>query len=695
MNDEQLIVLVEENNADDLSVDQLTAIHARMGESAPLRDSLKQRVQIEQQLSGKLGASNVPVEAILTQVSLLATSALATTTAFSIWSWKVGLSLVVAASVTVYSVVTFLPDEKQPDKPEQPKKVQPEAEKPAPKEKPKPVIPPEPIEEPSPSDIGPEEDLPEDDKNGEQEKTDKGTDKSKDETNQPKGSSGDSGPSGTLLVAQNAEKNVTDKKETQAKDSTTKKYNPKEPWTHSLHYGSPAESFQKLAFDEQYSIKHSLQQTDLDLWFSRIRNHEIRKLKAPWKENTVIRISLKNYSKFRMHFFHQQQGVTVNFHQNHINLIAAYRSRWDPKSGEISPLSLAATDQGRAFALGLKKSYDKKASPKTMDIWHQQGTLVFSRGNIVLLAVPMETKPDSFIFSGGTIHSFQVKLAKDFPQVKPTEKHENILSKLEKSRWKISELSKGHLTKFDDGRIQLSRSSKDERVTAALKIPTDAPAEMVLQLENPAGGTGIYLAQANSVPSWVGMISTNRKKNTMSFNSTYFGDQKHKANKKNWQSAPASIIGNNSWIKIIVGSGQVRCYIGADGINWGRAFNSSTFNHDGYTYLGLFCEKINLPNQITIKRLEYRPLKGLAALVSKELLSKAVFEKNNTTGQWLSTIMKQKPQDIETACVASCLCVASDLWWCAPKAWQPVVYQHGSTSFYSKAVAFSTNCGAR
>ena len=442
----------------------------------------------------------------------------------------------------------------------------------------------------------------------------------------------------------------------------------KEPWQEVMAAQGDLPHFLDVAFQDFETAKSLPRRADLQKWFEPVPGQNYRivevdtqrgrcgvlegsaRLRAPWTVDSSLKLAMENYKGLVLHFYHGNEGITLAYYQDAGDKWAAWRTT--RKAGTMRPetLALTATDDDRA-----RRTEVRFGGP--MEIRWRDGELVFSRGDIVLLTAPLAGLPEDVYFEGrATFLGIAVKRTGDDPVPTPQSQITFETNKPAELPWqwnkadgtKLEALPAGAtFEKLPDGAVRLG--SDKEKVQAFTSLPFAGLGEVILELEGVTPGAGVYLGKELGVPQEVVRFLKNTKDGRLGVKMTYPDDTAEfdlgtMADRVTPMAAP------HCWIKMLMGCGNFRWWISADGQHWAQPEMAVDNVPGNRAFIGLQVVANRPGAQVTLKRIEFRELGGLSALAPKELRDKApVITTTPTLGFWLAEVARLQPVGAEAA----------------------------------------------
>lgn len=338
------------------------------------------------------------------------------------------------------------------------------------------------------------------------------------------------------------------------------------------------------------------------------------RLKAPWPADAVLHLAPFDHQGLVIYFWSGEQGVSLHYYQYPRPLWAAYQIT--RRGNEPRPLSYAliATDNDR---------YDRSGQG-TIEFRHQDGTLVLSRGDLRLLTAPLVAPPLEVYFDKrASFRAFTMYRGLPVPDPLDGPAPNVLTSETPAALEWIARLPSG--SEFNESNnqwVELAADKNTEPAWIAVRVPRPGLYEIIFEVDGATPGTGVHLGDEQGKPlhrvaflreqrtGWamLGYLPVDRN----GFEAT--GDINNQ---------PVPLAGERQWLRLVIGSGNLKCWTSGDGIHWSRAFDPQRSLRGGCASVGLFCEKTANPadkrRRIALRRLQVRELAVLSNVVSAEL----------------------------------------------------------------------------
>lgn len=628
LTDAQLLELIEQTPAEELSPEQLEALRARIHQSPELLAALQERLLMDQYLGDALGGMNVAVEAIF---------AAAEPGPRRNWVyWVLGLATVlVPLAVWIFS---SSPEEEDPDKP---------GITVVRRDDPQPEDPVKP-----PNDPGSEAADP------------KSNDPKPDEPEKPEdpselGTANDSDPMPIEPMPIEPLPAVGELRLPPAGHPDLELWN-------VLAEPVP---FAEAKFADFALERSTMGVEDLRKWLRPI-NGKLREvsqgpplsegthaLTSAWYPDMALRLSLLNHNGLRIHVFHGQQGASFELYSQPRLQWASYLARRDGDESSPRHLALVGTDGGRY----------QRSGAGTVEMRYVDGRLLLSRGDVNLLAVPLPGPPEDVFFEGLIFWQGITAVRSEPPQLETPHRPVVLRSRHPGRMAFRSTLPRGsQLNSLADGRLELTASDIKSRAAATLPIGEPGLYEVILAVDGPQPGTGVFLAdRAGRVLHRVAFAEDSKTGWT-----TYLATQDERTVKvtEDPTKRPAQFAAQRQWLRLVVGSGTCKYYVSADGQFWRSSGERPWQNVDtgGVAALGIYCAPGDDERSITLAHAEVREFVSIDHLIPMDLRNRAlVLDNADDWSEWLEVVERRRPDEIPLDAWREA-CAVRTLWGSPP-----------------------------
>ena len=378
------------------------------------------------------------------------------------------------------------------------------------------------------------------------------------------------------------------------------------------------------------------------------------RLRPRWRPDSVLRLAAFDIDALALHFWNGPQGVTLRYYPHQRpQLLAAYETSRDTDGPEPTITRLLQSDGGR-FA---------RSNAGAIELRHQAGRLVVTRGTTPLLVVPLASPPTEVLLEG-RMRLRSLSMHRGEQVALPTvDAGANLLpaGPIDTLDWLTSAEPAPRLDK-KGGRVTLTSPAEAmpgrQIVWAALPIPDSTPTglcEAVFRIESLTPGCGLFLGDATGQPVQTLFASESDRFDSplMAFGWTSRNGSVPEPRWR-WDVDPenelAPAVGAGSWVKVVVGPGGLKILVSGDGEHWGPAARSPERSIRGaFASVGIFAMADGKPRSITLSAVDVRALSGLASASSDELRLR-VPEWNETAparpADWLTWVMATQPEDV-------------------------------------------------
>ncbi len=433
----------------------------------------------------------------------------------------------------------------------------------------------------------------------------------------------------------------------------------KDPWQEVMAAQGDMPVFQDVAFQDFDTAKTFPRRADLQKWFEPVPGQNYRivetdtqrgrcgvlegsaRLRAPWTKDSALKLAMENYKGLVMHFFHGQEGVTLAYYQDAGDKWAAWKTTRKPGTLRPETLALTATDDDRA-----RRTEVRFGGP--MEIRWRGGELILSRGDVVLLTAPLAGIPEDVYFEGrATFLGIAVKRTRDVPVSLPSPPLVYETNRPAELAWQLSKPDIAKLEKLPDGAVRLSADKAKEKVQAFVPFPFAGLGEVILELDDITPGAGVYLGKEGGEVQEVIRVQKNTRNGQLGVRVTY-PDDTAESDLGTLADRPAPLVGSRCWVKMLFGCGSFRWWISADGKHWAQPEMAADNVPGNRRFIGLQVVANRPDVHLTLKRIEFRELAGLTALAAKDTQDKApAIVAAPTLGFWLAEAARRQPAGVD------------------------------------------------
>jgi outer membrane protein assembly factor BamB len=264
-----------------------------------------------------------------------------------------------------------------------------------------------------------------------------------------------------------------------------------------------------------------------------------------------------------------------------------------------------------------------------------------------LLTVPLDGPPAEIYFDK---HAWLRSFAMYRGEPMPDEKHpagKSVLANTSPAAldWTKQLAKNVNWNKIGDGAVQLSADKGTETSWAAVKLPRLGLYEVVVRLGEVSPGTGVYFGDDTGKPVYVlGFIREQRTgQNIAAFVPSNGGsfDINLDVNQQ-----PIAYCTPGQWLRLVAGSGTLKCWISGDGVHWSRAIDPARGLRGAWSHVGLISFKTNDPRRITLEQLRISELSAISGLADEKLLRQVpatVVTADPNPAAWLARTQESLP----------------------------------------------------
>lgn len=429
------------------------------------------------------------------------------------------------------------------------------------------------------------------------------------------------------------------------------------PWFEAISDPRLPPAFSEVCFDT-FDLMRTLPRRDvLERWFEPVAGSSSTivdarttagqcsaidgtfRLRAPLAGDRALRVGMEAFHRLQVHFWQGQQGVMLIYHEDDAWRWSAYRV--DRDMGAIVPKSarLLATDDGRARRTGLR-------SGGPLEFRLNEGQMVLSRGDVVLIRVPMPDAPTEVLFSGKATFYGITLVASGAPPVLQDEPVSSKTLRPAEWIWSDSPCPQTQLDRLEDGSVRFTADSTSQRGWRMAPFQCEVPAEIVLRIRRATAGAGLFLGKDGERPGQSLRFLTDKRNGGLAV--AVRGDED--ASEENFPAIAEHFVpvtDGNAWLRLVVGAGVARCWISHDGVIWAELEQTLPVPV-GYNQIGLHHVAMSAACQLQLVSIEVRELSTVRSLVDPSYLLQAKPVLQATTREaWQQQVDATRPGDRE------------------------------------------------
>lgn len=444
---------------------------------------------------------------------------------------------------------------------------------------------------------------------------------------------------------------------------------PPPPWQATLDQAEPVK-FSDIALDV-FDVQRKLPaRQELQRWFEPVAGHGLRmteqnvaygrftvfegtmRLRSPLGDGLALHLMLDSYVRLVIHCYAGRRGVTLVSLADDSDRWVAYAT--ERNGGGVSPDRWAwtASDDGRVRRSGVRNA-------GAIQLRHQDGELLLTHGDVLLVRAPLAEKPDEIYLTGRVMPlGIELLKTKDFavadlpPENAPAEGGaagplavDEIVRNGAELAWSGAPAA---ATKAEavDGVWRFSADKADKRGWLATPLPGDGLYETILELGEVTPGVGLFLSDGVAPPTQTLRFVTDTKTGGLALMPTPENDTIQNAWPPPTENA-SPLVDVAPWVRIISGAGGARWWISVDGVHWAEPPTASRLPWTANSHLGVQHVAGVAGTRLAIRSLRRRSLAALHALVSDEVRSKARPIAAPDQPTWEAKMAAAKPADVE------------------------------------------------
>lgn len=418
---------------------------------------------------------------------------------------------------------------------------------------------------------------------------------------------------------------------------------------------APRRAFLDAAFEDADGNMRGISKNQLSRWFAPVlgQNHNFTetnranvvvaafdgmiRLRAPWPADAVLEMAPFDHHGMAIYFWNGLSGVSLHFYHYPRPMWVAFRTTRKGPEPKPSTFALLANDNDR---------YDRTLAG-ALEVRHQSGSLVLNRGDLRLLTCPFEGLPTEVYFEKhAAFRTFTMYRGEKVPDDAPVEELNVLADNSPGALTWTTQLGKGvRFDKLGDGSMQLAADKDADLSWATAKLPRPGLYEIVFRLGDMSPGTGFVLGDDAGKPVHVLAIVRDQKtsQTVLAFlppTANWFETAVDLANQ------PGPLCAAGQWVRLVAGSGTIKCWTSGDGRHWSRAFDPLRGVRGAWSQVGLVAFKTVTPRRITLEHLrvsELGAVSGLADEKLREQVPASVFTADTDLAAWQARVKESQP----------------------------------------------------
>jgi len=364
------------------------------------------------------------------------------------------------------------------------------------------------------------------------------------------------------------------------------------------------------------------------------------RLNHRWAPDTTLGLSLVDPGLTEFHFWCGREGIHLRYCPSAVRSWGAYRIT--RRGNDPRPVSYEdwALDNGRYRRAGLG----------TFEIrWHE-GRMVLTRGDVMLLSVPLPAPPEEVYFATDAfvrgVSIYRSTGAPALPEPNPLVME---IKKPAEAEWQSDPVPGVRFEKLPEGPVRLSASSGAGPAQATVSIPGPGVFEYIFRLADPEPGTGVCLADAGG--SQLARLAFYRDRTSGRTTFAYLGTELEDTELEyDFERAIVPFAGRQQWLRLTLGGGVMKAWTSGDGASWSQAVWAPLPVEGAVTRVGLYCVPAEGSRSIRLDSFALRRPPVLSSLVPDELVERAgsIGEpgRAETLEAWDRLVRQGRPGDV-------------------------------------------------
>ncbi|QGJ71560.1 Hypothetical protein PBC10988_32670 [Planctomycetales bacterium 10988] len=609
MTDQELIALVQEKSFEDWTPEEWKAIRERLGQSLPLQQNLLEELSLQQALTEELGTISLTVDGILAKAEQQR-SARSRFGLFRRWDFFFGVFLLLLFSSGI--LFWFFNAEKitKEDLAQNNELLQPT---PLPNSSAISELP-NGVEEPDLEVIEPQDES----------KGNPGMGETKEPPLPPEFVP----PPNTMV--ENSPEGTDPSEDGSSEESTSETATVAANWPEETSLFKPIVQEKPLTTADLSTFFEPLGESPAWEENSRIVfTKGLVRFRPQWKEGMLLRLAPWNSRDLTIYCWQELSGVALHFQQG--QSWVAYRIERDSvEQFEPERKYLLCDDQGTTGRLDLF----------AVELRFQEGDLLLSRGDLLLLQVPFDGLPNELILAGYCEwqHLDYVQSV-PFPPDElavPSEETQAALQPASTLDW----LEVDAKTTFE---------ILPDSETARLQAPESGATEWIgarcpqgfyyyeFQISEAAPGMGVFLGNEKGFPQACLGFYQQEEDGELFVDFTTFRDRR---SRKSIRTNPEAWVQLPVWVRIFPGLQQAEAWVSHDGLHWAKLPRPQTLPQAPLSTVGLFGFPGDPDRAITLTALRVRPLPGLQPILKTAAPNLPADSLKNLASWWEATLKK-------------------------------------------------------
>jgi outer membrane protein assembly factor BamB len=385
------------------------------------------------------------------------------------------------------------------------------------------------------------------------------------------------------------------------------------------------------------------------------------RLVPAWTDGLLLRMLLQPSDHFCLHLFHGLDGVSLRFDAGSRSW-GAFTTRRQLGACKPQQVTLAATDGGRT-----RRS--QFAEPVPIALHYQQGELIVTRGDLILLGVPLSDMPQEMYLDGqADLHDIDRWVCTDLPAM-PTDEVGQFRKPAELS-WNQRLGPGATFQELDSGAVELGVENSDQSGWATTQVVAADPCQLTLRLDRVSPGTGVFLStDRDAQPAAILLFVSERRDGRIGI---LFADRLGQRG-AGWGQFPGDVspaVSDPVWLRIIYGAGTLRWWVSNDGRHWAEPERRLNSLAPRSMHLGLCHVRNAASAKIELGAVALKPFTTLATSCPQRLRQRAEraidsWQLDQGIAEWQQSVRDSCPPDADlqewsNACNVAAIAAGTD-----------------------------------
>jgi outer membrane protein assembly factor BamB len=369
----------------------------------------------------------------------------------------------------------------------------------------------------------------------------------------------------------------------------------------------------------------------------------IARLRAPWRPETLFRLTVADTASLELFFWRGTEGVSLRYYTNREPYVwAAYRIHRDDVASPLARrTALLTTDSGAFF----------RSTPGTFDLQVRDGRILLARGGIPWLTVPLGGLPEEVMLEGH-LRLRGMSLHKSQPLPLPDDNAHPIVvdsRAVADGGWKpYPERASMTVARLSDQSLQFMVDPRGPPGRMWFPLPRPGLYEVIVRLDAAEPGTAISLGDAQGRPLADLAVLRDQKTQQAALGVLLPGETGETIDLDAAQQ-PAPYLAAGQWLRIVAGVGTLNVWLSGDALHWGHMPSNPVHNVPGG--VGSIAVSGLAGRSITLGHVEIRELSGLTELVDPALKARVpdfAPEELGKAALWRHRALEAHPPGVET-----------------------------------------------